>query len=98
MNYFSFVQTLRYFIKFDSLLNEEAEFHATTKSLKANGISIEKIISVIYKVAPTCSDLIVDCLWKSGAVPCHQLFTYKMTDDGLCCSLNNDFSMNKYQQ
>jgi Amiloride-sensitive sodium channel len=37
----------------------------------------------------TCDDLLLDCQWKNQPVPCDQLFTPRITDNGICCGFNH---------
>lgn len=78
--------TLRYLIKFDSLLNREEEFRKVRRSLEEAGLGMEDVLNALIRVTPTCGDLIVDCLWRSESVSCERIFSPWVTDEGICCS------------
>ncbi|XP_046446200.1 pickpocket protein 28-like isoform X3 [Daphnia pulex] len=90
MNYSSMVMAIRYLTKFDGLVSntEDDNFQHLLHELNERNIDIEDLVEVIHQVHPRCSDMIVDCQWKSSVVSCGRLLSLRMTDDGFCCSID----------
>lgn len=85
------LKSLSYVIKLDMLLSQQVEeFHRIKESLKEHGLDTEDLVEAMMKVAPSCEDLLVDCVWKSEVIPCDQLFSPRLTDEGLCCSFQSE--------
>lgn len=77
---------LYFFVKWSTIMKESHEFRQIQASLKEYNLDSEDLSSILHRVTPSCSDLILDCIWKTDAVPCDRLFSLKMTDSGPCCS------------
>lgn len=45
-------------------------------------------IFFLLKTAPSCQDIIMDCIWLGLPEPCLDYFSFLPTDDGICCTFN----------
>ncbi|XP_059471039.1 sodium channel protein Nach-like [Neocloeon triangulifer] len=54
-------------------------------AITKNGVGLTELMR---DLAPSCSDIMVQCQWKGVEVDCSKLFTRSLSDNGFCCSFN----------
>ncbi|KAJ2953151.1 hypothetical protein O0L34_g722 [Tuta absoluta] len=52
-------------------------------------LNTEKIIKIMKKLAPTCEDTLLRCIWAGSIIECDKIFRMRRTANrGYCCTFN----------
>ncbi|XP_046649315.1 pickpocket protein 28-like isoform X2 [Daphnia pulicaria] len=81
-------QTLRYMTKLDRAIKNEKELENLSEFYRTQNISSADLFDVLKKSAPSCRDMVMDCIWLGIPAPCFEYFSFLPTDDGICCTFN----------
>ncbi|KAI9565143.1 putative amiloride-sensitive sodium channel [Daphnia sinensis] len=81
-------KTLRYMTKLDRAIQNEKELDNLSGYYKSLNISSTDLFDVLKKSAPSCRDMVMDCIWLGVPSPCIEYFSFLPTDDGICCTFN----------
>ncbi|XP_059611801.1 sodium channel protein Nach-like [Phlebotomus argentipes] len=64
-------------------------FHELLEKLSFANDSVSfDIMKIIRKLTPHCSDILLQCLWLGQEQPCMNLFSFRRTQYGFCCTFN----------
>lgn len=64
----------------------DAAYNELDDILRENNVTATSLLS---RMAPKCSDMLVRCMWKGTQMRCDNLFQDVNTTEGVCCSFNN---------
>ncbi|KAI9552640.1 putative amiloride-sensitive sodium channel [Daphnia sinensis] len=81
-------ETLRYMTKLDRAITNEKELEYLNGYYEALNISSLDLFEILRESAPSCKDMIMDCIWLGLPSPCFDYFSFVPTDDGICCTFN----------
>ena len=80
--------TLRRLAQIDTLLGKEDELKEAADILNRNGIYSDELVEILNRTAPSCDDIVIDCIWQGIKGPCANLIRQRLTDFGICCSFS----------